>query len=176
MGSAGLETRDTADFQLDLEVCATGRGRLSRRLGSKCNLLRNHDLRSNAGFTPWRRRQTAAQSGDGTNHRVVATKVIDRITGHEHGQMLNYLRITKLRVGLVLNFKHASLEFERLVLYVINFIRVNLFPSVVSSLWLRLRCVKRLVASRCFKSLFCSPAITPSSTGSPFCYASLARQ
>ena len=47
---------------------------------------------------------------------VVDTKVIDRITGHERGQMLNYLRITRLRVGLILNFRHASLEFERLVL------------------------------------------------------------
>ena len=31
---------------------------------------------------------------------IVDTKVIDRITDHERGQMLNYLRITKLRVGL----------------------------------------------------------------------------
>jgi len=38
---------------------------------------------------------------------VVDTKVIDRITDHERGQMLNYLRITKLRVGLIVNFKHA---------------------------------------------------------------------
>jgi hypothetical protein len=29
---------------------------------------------------------------------------------------LNYLRITKLRVGLILNFKHAKLERERVVL------------------------------------------------------------
>ena len=47
---------------------------------------------------------------------IVDTKVIDRITDHECGQMLNYLRITKLRVGLILNFKHARLEFERIVL------------------------------------------------------------
>ncbi|MGH7950821.1 MAG: GxxExxY protein [Limisphaerales bacterium] len=47
---------------------------------------------------------------------VVDTKVIDRITDHERGQMLNYLRITKLRVGLILNFKNARLEFERIVL------------------------------------------------------------
>lgn len=39
-----------------------------------------------------------------------------RITDHERGQMLNYLRITKLRVGLILNFKNARLEFERMVL------------------------------------------------------------
>lgn len=43
-------------------------------------------------------------------------KVIDRITDHERGQMLNYLRITRLRVGLILNFKHARLEWERVVL------------------------------------------------------------
>ena len=47
---------------------------------------------------------------------IVDTKVIDRITDHERGQMMNYLRITKLRVGLILNFKHARLEWERLVL------------------------------------------------------------
>ena len=34
---------------------------------------------------------------------VVDAKVIDRITDHERGQMLNYLRITKLRVGVILN-------------------------------------------------------------------------
>ena len=47
---------------------------------------------------------------------IVDTKVIDRIAAHERGQMLNYLRITKLRVGLILNFKKARLEFERVVL------------------------------------------------------------
>ncbi len=36
--------------------------------------------------------------------------------GHERGQMTNYLRITKLRVGLILNFKHAKLEWDRVVL------------------------------------------------------------
>lgn len=47
---------------------------------------------------------------------VVDAKTIDRITDHERGQMLNYLRITKLPVGLILNFKHGKLEFERIVL------------------------------------------------------------
>jgi GxxExxY protein len=46
---------------------------------------------------------------------VVDTKAIERITDHERGLMLNYLRITKLRVGLILNFKHAKLEWERIV-------------------------------------------------------------
>ena len=47
---------------------------------------------------------------------IVDAKLIDRITDNERGQMLNYLRITKLRVGLILNFKHPRLEWERLVL------------------------------------------------------------
>jgi GxxExxY protein len=47
---------------------------------------------------------------------IVDTKTIDRITDHERGQMLNYLRITALPVGVILNFKHARLEWERLVL------------------------------------------------------------
>lgn len=46
---------------------------------------------------------------------IVDAKVIDRITDHERGQMINYLRITKLRVGLIVNFKHARLEWERIV-------------------------------------------------------------
>ena len=47
---------------------------------------------------------------------VIDTKVIDRITDHERGLMLNYLRITKLRVGVILNFKHRKLEWERIIL------------------------------------------------------------
>ena len=50
------------------------------------------------------------------NAIVVDTKVIDKISDHERGLMLNYLRITKLRLGIILNFKHAKLEWERLVL------------------------------------------------------------
>lgn len=40
---------------------------------------------------------------------VVDTKVVDRITDHERRLMLNYLRITALRVGVILNFKHRKL-------------------------------------------------------------------
>lgn len=50
------------------------------------------------------------------DHVVVDTKVIDRITDYELGQMLNYLRITGLKVGIILNFKRAKLEWKRVVL------------------------------------------------------------
>lgn len=46
---------------------------------------------------------------------IVDTKVIDKISDHERGQMLNYLKITGLPVGIILNFGHAKLEWERLV-------------------------------------------------------------
>jgi GxxExxY protein len=47
---------------------------------------------------------------------IVDTKTIDRITDIESGQMLNYLRITRLSVGLIINFKKPKLEWERNVL------------------------------------------------------------
>lgn len=50
------------------------------------------------------------------NAVVVDAKVIDAITDHERGQMLNYLRTTGHKVGVILNFKRAKLEWERIVL------------------------------------------------------------
>ncbi len=47
---------------------------------------------------------------------VVDTKAIERITTNEIGQMLNYLKITNLKLGILLNFKHAKLEWKRIVL------------------------------------------------------------
>ena len=47
---------------------------------------------------------------------VVDAKTIDSIGDHEMGQMLNYLKITGLRVGIILNFKRAKLEWKRVVL------------------------------------------------------------
>jgi GxxExxY protein len=47
---------------------------------------------------------------------VLDTKIIDQITDHERGLMLNYLRITGLHVGVIVNFKHRKLEWERIVL------------------------------------------------------------
>ncbi len=47
---------------------------------------------------------------------VVDAKVIEKITDHELGQMMNYLKITGLEVGVILNFKRAKLEWKRVVL------------------------------------------------------------
>lgn len=43
---------------------------------------------------------------------VVDTKTIESIGDNEVGRMLNYLRITGMEVGLVLNFKHARLQWR----------------------------------------------------------------
>lgn len=47
---------------------------------------------------------------------VVDTKVIETITEREIGQMMNYLKITGCKVGLIINFKHAKLQWKRVVL------------------------------------------------------------
>ena len=47
---------------------------------------------------------------------VIDTKSISGITDIERGQVLNYLKITGCKVGLILNFRHPRLEWERLVL------------------------------------------------------------
>ena len=53
---------------------------------------------------------------------IIDTKVIDRITQVEIGQMINYLKITKLPLGLILNFKQPKLEFRRVVPFTQGFI------------------------------------------------------
>ena len=47
---------------------------------------------------------------------VVDAKTFDNITDHEIGQVLNYLKIAGFQVGLILNFKHAKLQWKRVVL------------------------------------------------------------
>lgn len=47
---------------------------------------------------------------------IVDAKVLECITETERGKMINYLRITMLRVGLIINFHKPKLEWERIVL------------------------------------------------------------
>ena len=47
---------------------------------------------------------------------IVELKALDRISGKEEAQLLNYLKATGLRVGLLINFGHVGkLEWTRLV-------------------------------------------------------------
>ena len=47
---------------------------------------------------------------------IVDIKSIEKIGSNETAQMLNYLNLTKLKLGLILNFKHSKLEWKRLIL------------------------------------------------------------
>ena len=47
---------------------------------------------------------------------IVELKTIDKITNHEIGQVMNYLKVTNLTMGVILNFKHTQLEWKRVIL------------------------------------------------------------
>ena len=47
---------------------------------------------------------------------IIDTKTIEQISDIELGQMLNYLRVCKLHLGYVINFKHPKVEWKRVVL------------------------------------------------------------
>ena len=47
---------------------------------------------------------------------IIELKTIDRITDHEKGQVLNYLKATGLEVGLIYNFKFAKMEWQKIIL------------------------------------------------------------
>jgi GxxExxY protein len=47
---------------------------------------------------------------------IVEIKAVDKLTLREEGQLLNYLKATGMKVGLLINFGHyPSLEWKRLV-------------------------------------------------------------
>lgn len=47
---------------------------------------------------------------------IVELKAIKQITDIERAQLLNYLKVTKLKVGLLINFGAKSLQYERIIL------------------------------------------------------------
>lgn len=47
---------------------------------------------------------------------IIELKVVEKIADEQRGQVLNYLKATKNRVAVLLNFKHPKLDWERLVL------------------------------------------------------------
>ncbi|MCH8069750.1 MAG: GxxExxY protein [Candidatus Marinimicrobia bacterium] len=47
---------------------------------------------------------------------VVEIKTVVTISDEHRGRLLNYLRVTGLIVGLIINFNHTKLQWERFVL------------------------------------------------------------
>ena len=51
------------------------------------------------------------------NSIIVELKALQRLTGHKESQIINYLKATGMRVGLLINFgSSGKLEWKRLVL------------------------------------------------------------
>ena len=46
---------------------------------------------------------------------IIDPKVVDAFNDTHLRQMIGYLAITKLRLALLLNFKHAKLQWKRVV-------------------------------------------------------------
>ena len=48
---------------------------------------------------------------------IVELKALERLTGVDEGQLLNYMRMTRMRVGLLINFgSRVRLEWKRYVI------------------------------------------------------------
>jgi len=50
------------------------------------------------------------------NKIIVEIKALDRLSAQHKAQVINYLRATKLRLGLLINFGEKSLNWERIIL------------------------------------------------------------
>ena len=46
---------------------------------------------------------------------IIEIKAISRLSGIEEAQLINYLKASKLKVGLLINFGNKSLEYKRFV-------------------------------------------------------------
>ena len=50
------------------------------------------------------------------NKIIVEVKTVNHITNIERAQVLNYLKLTGFRLGLILNFNKPKLEWERIII------------------------------------------------------------
>ncbi len=46
---------------------------------------------------------------------IVEIKAMDKLSGNEHAQIINYLKASKIGIGLLINFGSPSLQHKRLI-------------------------------------------------------------
>ena len=51
------------------------------------------------------------------NKIIIETKALSELIGNHESQVINYLKATDLKLGLLINFGSESLEYKRLVRY-----------------------------------------------------------
>ena len=51
---------------------------------------------------------------------ILEIKALDKLSGIEEAQLINYFKATGLQIGLLINFGSKSLEYKRLVLTCVN--------------------------------------------------------
>ncbi len=52
------------------------------------------------------------------NKIIVETKAISELSGIEKSQVINYLKATQIKLGLLINFGQEDLEYQRLVKFI----------------------------------------------------------
>ncbi len=62
------------------------------------------------------------------NKIIIEIKTAESIVNEHRGQLLNYLRIAGIKVGLIINFKYPKLEWKRLGLLMRKTISFPLMP------------------------------------------------
>jgi GxxExxY protein len=46
---------------------------------------------------------------------IIEVKALDNLSSKEESQLINYLKATRLELGLLINFGHTSLEYKRYI-------------------------------------------------------------
>ena len=51
------------------------------------------------------------------NHIIVELKAVNELSGIDEAQVINYLKATNMKLGILINFGSQSIEYKRLVRY-----------------------------------------------------------
>jgi len=81
-------------------------------------LNKRNDVEEKEFKVVYREREVGAYYGDLVVDEkvIVEVKAVEKLNNVHRAQLLNYLKISGMRVGLLLNFANPKLEYERIVI------------------------------------------------------------